>query len=138
LAAQDSSRAGETFFDHKGRLNEILYSILTPLDYKVFVSTQKLRHAEMHPFASKHLKDISYILNNPDLVTPNPDNPQTHIFYKVFHENTLAAVIVHIKDGIRFMATMYTMLRVKGLKEGRLLASELLYLRGGFKWKKWK
>jgi hypothetical protein len=108
------------------------------LGYEVFVSAQKLRHVETPPFASKHLKDISYILNNPDLVTPNPDNRQTHIFYKVFHEKTLAAVIVHIKEGIRFMASMYTMLRVKGLKEGRLLASEFLYLRGGFKWKKWQ
>jgi hypothetical protein len=138
LAARDFSRAGQTFIDHKDKVNEILYSIITPLSYEAFVSAQKLRHAGMHPFASKHLKDISYILNNPDLVTPNPDNHQTHIFYKVYNGNTLAAVIVHVREGIRFMATMYTMLRIKGLKERRLLASEFLYLRGGFKWKKWK
>jgi len=31
LAARDFSRAGETFIDYKGQVNEILYSILTPL-----------------------------------------------------------------------------------------------------------
>jgi hypothetical protein len=42
LAGRDFSRAGEVFIDHNGQVNEILYSILTPLDYQVYVSTQKL------------------------------------------------------------------------------------------------
>lgn len=67
LAARDFSRAGETFFDHKGQWNEVLYSILTPLGYQAHVSAQRLQHIEKHPIASKHKNDVPYILNNPDL-----------------------------------------------------------------------
>ena len=48
-----------------------MYSILTPLGYHAHVSLQKLEHIEKHPLAVKHKNDIPYILNNPDLVTPN-------------------------------------------------------------------
>jgi hypothetical protein len=46
LAARDFSRAGETFIDHNNQINEILYSILTPLHYSVHVSAQRLQHME--------------------------------------------------------------------------------------------
>jgi hypothetical protein len=137
LAARDFSRAGEKFIDYKNRVNEILYSILTPLGYQACISVQKLQYIEKHPIAAKYKNDISYILNNPDLVTPNPDNPKTHIFYKSYGK-ILLAIAVHMKNEIRFVATMYDALRIKGLKENRLSPSEFLYLRGGFKWKKWK
>jgi hypothetical protein len=138
LAGRDFSRAGEVFIDHNGQVNEILYSILTPLDYQVYVSTQKLQHIEKHPIAVKHQNDVAYILSNPDLVTLNPEFPNVHIFYKSFAGNLLLAVPVHIKNDIRFMATMYRAPYIKGLKQTRLVPDEFLYLRGGFKWKKWK
>jgi hypothetical protein len=138
LAARDFSRAGETFIDYKGLLNEIPYSIVTPVGYHAHVSAQALKHIEKHPFALPHKHDIPYILNNPDLVTPNPDNPKTHIFYKSLNGKRLLAIAVQLKDEMRFVATMCTMLHIKGFKENRLSASEFLYLRGGFKWKKWK
>jgi len=138
LAARDFSRAGETFIDYKGQLNEILYSVLTPLGYQVYVSAQKLRHIDKHPIASKHKNDIPYILNNPDLVTLNPDNPQTHIFYKSFYGKWLLAIAVQIKDETRFVATMYKAPCLKGFKQNQLLTKEFLYLRGDFTWKKWK
>jgi hypothetical protein len=137
LTARDFSRAGETFIDYDNRVNEILHSIATPLGYKAYLSVQTLEHIEKHPVASKLKNDISYILNNPDLVTPNPDNPKTHIFYKS-HGKMLLAIAVHLKNEMRFVATMYDTLRIKGLKQNRLLATDFLYLRGGFKWKKWK
>jgi len=137
LAARDFSRAGETFIDYKNRVNEILYSILTPLGYQACVSAQKLQYIDKHPIAAKYKNDISYILNNPDLVTTNPNNSKTHIFYKAYGK-ILLSIAVHMKNEIRFVATMYDTLRIKGFKENRLLPSEFLYLRGGFKWKKWK
>jgi len=138
LAARDFSRAGEVFIDYNGQGNEILYSILTPLGYQAHVSLQKLEHIEKHPVAVKHKNDIPYILNNPDLVTPNLEYPNTHIFYKSFSGKLLLAVPVQSKNNIRFIATMHKALYIKGLKQKQLLPAEFLYLRGGFKWTKWK
>ena len=129
---------GETFIDYKGQLHEILYSILTPLGYQVHVSAQALQHIDKHPSSSKHKSDISHILNNPDLVTPNPEDPKRHIFYKTLHGKALLAVTVHMKNGIRYVTTMYTMPCIKGLRQKRLASNQFLYLRGGFKWKNWK
>jgi hypothetical protein len=137
LAARDFSCAGETFIDHNNQVNEILYAILTPLGYKAYVSVYALQHIEKHPIASKHKNEIAYILSNPDLVTPNPDNLKTHIFYKSYGK-ILLAVAVQMRNEARFVATMYEAPNVKGLKQKRILTSEFLYLRGGFKWKKWK
>jgi hypothetical protein len=138
LAARNFSSAGETFIDYKGQLNEIVYSILTPLGYQVHVSAQKLQHIEKHRIASKHKNDIPHILNNPDLVTPDPDDPNTHIFYKTFYGKVLLALVVQVKNEARFVVTMHETEYIKGLKENRLSTSAFLYLRGGFKWKKWK
>lgn len=138
LAARDFSRAGEIFFDYNGQANEILCSILTPLGYQAYVSVQKLERIEKHPIAVKHKNDIPYILNNPDLVTPDPEFPNIHIFYKTFSGKLLLAVPVHSKTGIRLVATMYKAPYLKGFKQNRLRPDESLYLRGGFKWRKWK
>jgi hypothetical protein len=107
------------------------------LGYQVYVTAQKLQHIDKHPFASKHKNDIPYFLNNPDLVTPNPDNPITHIFYKSVGK-ALLAIAVHVKNEIRFIATMYKAPYIKGVKQKRLLPNQFLYLRGGFKWNRWK
>jgi hypothetical protein len=88
--ARDFSRAGETFIDYNGQVNEILYSILSPLGYQVQVSAQKLLHVDRHPIASKHKDAIAHILNNPDLVTPDPERPEVHIFYKSFYGNKIS------------------------------------------------
>jgi len=61
LAARDFSRAGEMFFDHKGQLHEILYSMPTPLGYQACVSTQALRHSGKHRIAAQYQTDISHI-----------------------------------------------------------------------------
>ncbi len=137
LAARDFSKVGQTFIDHKGQLHEILYSILTPLDYQAHVSSRALKHIDEHLIASRHKNDIPHILNNPDLVTPNPDNPETHIFYKSYR-TLLLAIPVQVKNDLRFVATMYETPCIKGLKQNQLSINEFLYVRGGFKWKKWK
>lgn len=138
LAARDFSRAGETFIAYDGQINEILYSSLTPLGYKASVSKQRLQHIEKHPVAAKHKIDLPHILTNPDLITPNYDELDTHIFYKVFPGRLLLAMPVNLKDEIRYVATMHKADYIKGLKQNRISASDFLYLRGGFKWKKWK
>jgi len=138
LAARDFSRAGEIFIDHQGQANEILYSILTPLGYRVFVSAQKLRHIEKHSIASKHKTDISHTLNNPDLVTINHEEPDTHIYYKFFHGKLFLVIPVQAKSDLRFVATMYNTDYIKGLKQNLISPEDFLYVRGGFKWKKWK
>lgn len=137
LAACDFTKTGETFIDYSSEVNEILYATLTPLNYQVHVSTQALQHIEKHPIASKHKNEIPYILNNRNLVTLNPDNPKTHIFYKSFGK-ILLAVAVQVKNELRFVATIYDTEYIKGLKQKRVLRDDFLYLRGGFKWKKWK
>jgi hypothetical protein len=88
-AARDFSRAREIFIDYNGQANEILYSILTPLGYHAHVSVQKLEHFEKHPVAVKHKNDILHILNNPDLVTPDPEFPDVNVFYKSFYGNKI-------------------------------------------------
>ena len=119
-------------------MNEIVYSILTPLGYHAHVSKEKLKHLEKHPIAVKHQNDIPHILNNPDLIAPNPEDLKRHLFYKVLSGKMLLAVAVHIKAEIRFMATMYETPCIKGLKQKILLPHQFLYLRGGFKWKRWQ
>jgi len=138
LAARDFSRAGEKFIDRNDQVNEILYSILTPLGDKAYVSIQRLQHIEKHPIASKHKNDIVYILNNPDLVTLNFENQNTHIFYKSFYGKLLLAIPVHVQNELNYVATMYDTEYIKGLKQNLLTTSGFLYLRGGFKWKKWR
>jgi len=138
LAARDFSRAGETFIAYDGQLNEILYSILTPLVYKAHVSIQRLQHIEKHRVAAKYKNDIPYILSNPDLITPNYEDWDTHIFYKSFPGKLLLAIPVNVKNEFRYVATMYKADYIKGLKQNQLSESDFLYLRGGFKWKKWK
>jgi hypothetical protein len=93
------------------------------------------RHIEKHPIAIKHQNDIPYLLNNPDLITPNHEEPETHIFYKVFYGKLLLAIPVHLKNQIRFIASMYKAPYIKGLKQRRLTANQFLYIRGGFQWK---
>ncbi|MCI0696789.1 hypothetical protein L0337_32885 [candidate division KSB1 bacterium] len=137
MAARDFSRAGETFIDYKGEAHEILYSILTPLGYHAHVSVQALEHIEKHPIAAKHKNDLAHILNNPDLITPNPGEPETNIFYKAYGK-LLIALAVQIKNEIRFAVTMYKATYIKGVKQNRLSTNDFLYLRGGFKWRKWK
>jgi hypothetical protein len=138
LAARDFSRAGQTFVDYKGQLNEVVYSVLTPLGYQTHVSAQALPHIEEHRIASKHIHNIAYILNNPDLVAPNHEEPETHIFYKSLYGKLLLAAPVHMISDFRFLASMYETPSINGLKQGLLSAHEFLYLRGGFKWKKWR
>jgi hypothetical protein len=108
------------------------------LGYPAYVSVQRLQHIEKHPLAAKHKNDIAYILNNPDLVTLNHENPGTHIFYKSFYGKLLLAIPVHVKNEIRYVATMYDTDYIKGLKQNRIATNDFLYLRGGFKWKKWR
>ncbi|MGH7597959.1 MAG: hypothetical protein ACREOI_16540 [bacterium] len=138
MAARDFSRAGEKFIDRNDQVTEILYSILTPLGYKAYVSVQRLQHIEKHPIASKHKNDIAYILNNPDLVTLNFENQNTHIFYKSFYGKLLLAMPVHVQNEFNYVATMYDTEYIKGFKQNWLTTSGFLYLRGGFKWKKWR
>jgi hypothetical protein len=138
LAARDFSRAGETFIAYDGQVNEILYSSSTPLGYHAYVSIQRLQHIEKHPVAARYKNDLAYILNNPDLITPNYEELDTHIFYKVFPGKLLLATPVNVKNEIRYVATMHKADHIKGLNQNRISARDFLYLRGGFKWKKWK
>jgi len=137
LAARDFSRAGEVFFDHKGQLHEILYSMLTPLGYQACVSTQALRHSGKHRIAAQYQIDISHILNNPDLIVTNYQIPTAHLYYKVVAK-ILLVVAVHQKEDIRWVATMHETPTIKGLIENKISPADFLYLRGGFKWKKWR
>jgi hypothetical protein len=137
LAARDFSRAGETFIDYKGQLNDILYSLLTPLDYLVHVSAQALQHIEKHLLAARYKTHIPHILNNPDLIVLSYEFPTVHLYYKVV-ERILFVVAVHDKDNMRFVATMHKAPAIKGLKDKKISQADFLYRRGGFQWKKWK
>jgi hypothetical protein len=137
LAARDFSRAGEIFIDYKGEVNEILYSILTPLGYQVHISAQALQHIEKHLIAVRYKTNIPHILNNPDLIVPSYEFPTVHLYYKVV-EKILLVVAVHYKDDLRFVATMHKAPTIKGMREKKILPADFLYIRGGFKWKRWK
>jgi hypothetical protein len=137
LAARDFSRARETFIDYTGEVNEILYSILTPRGYHAHVSAQAIQHAEKHLIAARYKTNIPHILNNPDLIVPSYEFSTVHLYYKVVEKIPLV-VAVHYKDGLRFVATMHKAPTIKGLKEKKISPANFLYMRGGFKWKKWK
>jgi len=137
LAARDFSRAGETFIDHKGQVHEILYATLTPLGYQVYVSPQAIHHLSQHAIAARHQMEIPHLLNNPDLIAPNFEFRETHLYYKVI-TTVLLVVAVHHKAGVRFVATVHKAHKIKGLHEKLLSPNDFLYIRGGFKWKKWK
>jgi hypothetical protein len=137
LAARDFSKAGETFIDYKGQVNEILYSILTPLGYQACVSVQALQHMEKHSIIVRYKTNIPHLLNNPDLIVPSYEFSIVHLYYKVV-EKILFVVAVHYKDDIRFVATMHKAPTIKGLREKKISPADFLYIRGGFKWKKWK
>ena len=138
LAARDFSSAGKTFVDHKRQINEILYAILTPVGYDAYVSVEAVKHIEKHPIASRHKNNIAYILNNSDLITPNHEEPETHIFYKSLYGKLLLAAPVQEITNLRFLATLYEIPYTRGLEQGLISANDFLYVRGGFKWKKWK
>ncbi|MCI0692176.1 hypothetical protein L0337_09260 [candidate division KSB1 bacterium] len=137
MAARDFSRAGQTFIDHKGRLHEILYSLLTPLGYQAHVSVQTIRHIEKHWIAAQYQNELPHLLNNPDLIVPNFEIPTAHLYYKAVQKTGLVAA-VHEKEGNRYVATMHKAPTIKGLKEKKIFRTDFLYVRGGFKWKKWK
>jgi len=67
---------------------------------------QALKHIEKHPIASQHTNEIAHILNNPDLITPNPGELETHVFYKVFEGKWLFALPVQIKMEIRIISSV--------------------------------
>jgi len=137
LAARDFSSAGETFIDYKGQLNEIVYSILTPLGYQTHVSAEALEHLAKHSVAARHQTDIPHILTNPDLIVPSYEFPTVHLYYKVARK-ILLVVAIHQKSDIRFVVTMHDTPTIKGLKEKKIFQTDFLYIRGGFQWKKWK
>jgi len=87
--------------------------------------------------AARYQTDISHILNNPDLIVPNYQIPPVHLYYKVVAK-TLFVVSVHHKEDIRWVATMHETPTIKGLIENKIAPADFLYLRGGFKWKKWR
>jgi hypothetical protein len=82
--AADRSVAGSSFSDYRGQHNTARYRILTPLGYWVYVSEQRLYHINKHSQAAEHSDDLPHLLNNPDLITPNPDESATHLYYKVY------------------------------------------------------
>ncbi|MGH7598252.1 MAG: hypothetical protein ACREOI_18005 [bacterium] len=135
LAARDFSKAGQTFVDYKGQLNEVLYSILTPLGYEVLVSAQALQHAGKHSIPPRYQTELSHLLNNPDFIFPNWEFRTTHLYYKAV-ENVFLVIAVHQKDDIHFVATLHKTRTVKGLREKLISHNDVLYIRGGFKWKK--
>jgi len=137
LAARDFSKAGQTFIDHKGQLHEISYSILTPLGYQVVVSKQALQHVEKHPKAARYQTEIPHFLNNPDLIAPNYEFLTGQLYYKVT-EGIFLVIAVHQKDDLRFVTTMHKTPTIKGVREKKISQTDFLYIRGGFKWKKWK
>jgi hypothetical protein len=137
LAARDFSNASETFIDYKGQLHEVLYAILTPLGYQAFVSTQALRHSGKHRIAARYQTEIPHLLNNPDLIVPSYEISTAHLYYKVVGKIFLV-VVVHQKEGFHYVATMHESPTIKGLKEKMISQADFLYLRGGFKWKKWR
>jgi hypothetical protein len=96
-----------------------------------------LEHVEKHPIAARHQTEISHFLNNPDLIAPNFEFRETHLYYKVV-ATVLLVVAVQYKNGIRFVATVHKAHKIKGLHEKLLSPNDFLYIRGGFKWKKWK
>jgi hypothetical protein len=137
LAARDFSRAGETFIDHKGLLHEIAYAILTPLGYQAHVSMQALQHMEKHATAALYKTELPHLLSNPDLIAPSYEFPRVHLYYKET-ATILLVIAVHQKEDFRFVTTMHKTPAIKGIKEKMISQTDFLYIRGGFKWKKWK
>ena len=134
---RDFSERGRRFTDYRGQVNYVLYSVLSPLGYKVYVSRERLAYINKHPFAAARKDDIPRILSTPDLIAPNPDLPSVHLYYKAY-DHALLLLAVHEKEEVHFLATAYRVLKIKGLPGGRITPADFLYMRGGFRWKRWR
>jgi len=135
---RDLSEQGQTFLDRSGEENTIIYSVPTPLGYRVYISRQRLQHVrDRHRSAAQRAKDIPHILAHPDIIVPDYDQPDTHLYYKTYGRRLLA-IIVHVHLGRRYLATMHWDMNIKGLGRKRIVSSDFLHVRGGFKWKKWR
>jgi hypothetical protein len=137
--AADRSVAGLSIIDYCGRPCTVLYRVLTPLGYWVYVTHQTLAHVRKrhHRTAVTMLDNLPHILNNPDIVVPDYELCTRHLYYKVYR-GRLYAVPVPERDEVRYVATMHRTEYIKGLKRGFIAARDILYLRGGFRWHKWK
>ncbi len=135
--ARDFSERGREFLDYRGRRNTVEYSVFSPLGYRVYVSRQALHHSRKHSFARQWQERIPSILGAPDVIVPDYDDPGTHLYCKAIGDR-LATVVVREAHGRRFVVTFFGDRRIKGLKSGRLTSADFLYLRGGFRWRRWK
>lgn len=135
---RDLSEQGQTFLDRSGGENTIVYSVLTPLGYRVYISRQRLQHVrDRHHSAAQRIRDIPQILAHPDIIVPDYDRPYTHLYYKAYGQRLLA-IVAHVHLGRRYLATMHWDRNVKGLGRKRIVSRDFLYVRGGFNWKKWR
>jgi hypothetical protein len=134
----DLAEQGQTFLDRGGRENTIIYSVSTPLSYRVYISRQRLQHVrDRHRSAARRIRYIPQLLAHPDIIVPDYDQPDTHLYYKAY-DRRLLTVVVHVHLGRRYLATMHWDTNIKGLGRKRIISSDFLYMRGGFKWKKWR
>ncbi len=133
----DYSDKGVEFRDFKGQLHSVAYSVVTPLGYRAYVSTQKLRYVRKHRLAAVKVRDFPSILNSPDLIVADYEIPTTHLYYRAY-KNRLLVLVVHEKGGLHFLATAHEDRRIKGMRIGQVHRDEFLYIRSGFRWKKWK
>jgi len=134
---RDFSERGRRFTDYRGREHVVEYSVCSPLGYRIYVSRQALRHLRRHRFAAERENDIPRVLSNPDLIVPSYAEPMTHLYFKAYRDGLLL-LAVQEKEGLRFLVTGYEAARVKGLREERITQQDFLYLRGGFRWKRWR
>ena len=135
----DRSVAGLSIVDYYGLPRTVLYRVLTPLGYWVYVTHQMLAHVRKkhHRTAATMLDNLPHMLNNPDIVVPDYELRTRHLYYKVYR-GRLYAVAVPERDGVRYGATMHRTEHIKGLGRGFISARDILYLRGGFRWHRWK
>jgi uncharacterized Rossmann fold enzyme len=135
---RDLSEQGWTFLDRSSGENTIVYSVPTPLGYRVYISRQRLQHVRArHHSTAQRIRAIPQILADPDIIVPDYDQPDTHLYYKAYGQRLLA-IVVHVHLGRRYWATMHWDRNIKGLGRKRIVPSDFLYVQGGFKWNKWR
>lgn len=115
--ADNLSRIGKFKQDYNKNLN----TNMPCLD--IMQSSGLIKHIQKrHPNQVQYLSNINDILNNPDYIGMNPNQPDSIELIKVYADNILIAIKLDSSNGYYYIASLYDITQSKinsGLKSGR-------------------
>ncbi len=91
---------------YKPKYNLILNTNLPCL--KIMQSKGLIKHvSKKHPNQVKYLNNVQDILQNPDYIGSNPNEPDSFELIKKFDNNILIAIKLDLSNGYYYLASLY-------------------------------